>query len=107
MSVTVKAAWCNRSIAMTRRYWLASVRRMGDTVEFKSNGSTASGYLAAPASGSGPGVIVIQEWWGLTPQIKGVCDRLAGEGFAALAPDLYHGELAEHDEMDKAGHLMS
>jgi carboxymethylenebutenolidase len=80
---------------------------MGDTVDFKSNGSTASGYLAAPASGSGPGVIVIQEWWGLNPQIKGVCDRLAGEGFAALAPDLYHGELAEHDEMDKAGHLMS
>jgi carboxymethylenebutenolidase len=51
-------------------------------------------------------VIVLQEWWGLNPQLKGVCDRLAGEGFTALAPDLYHGELAEHDEMDKAGHLM-
>src|SRR3954451_18327763 len=80
---------------------------MGDMVDFKSNGDTARGYLAVPASGSGPGVIVVQEWWGLNPQIKGVADRLAEEGFAALAPDLYHGELAEHDEMDKAGHLMS
>src|SRR3954452_13688804 len=80
---------------------------MGDMVDFKSNGDTARGYLAVPASGSGPGVIVVQEWWGLNPQMKGVADRLAGEGFVALAPDLYRGELAEHDEMDKAGHLMS
>lgn len=77
------------------------------TIEFASNGSTASGYLAVPDSGSGAGVIVLQEWWGLVPQIRRVCDRLAGEGFVALAPDLYHGELAAHDEMDKAGHLMS
>jgi carboxymethylenebutenolidase len=67
----------------------------------------ASGYLATPESGSGPGLIVIQEWWGLNPQIKRTADRLAAEGFVALAPDLYHGELAGHDEMDKAGHLMS
>src|SRR5256885_13747905 len=80
---------------------------MGEMVEFKSNGSTAGGSLAVPASGSGPGVIVVQEWWGLNPQIKGVADRLAGEGFVALAPDLYRGELAAHDEMDKAGHLMT
>ncbi|HZN16199.1 MAG TPA: dienelactone hydrolase family protein [Acidimicrobiales bacterium] len=80
---------------------------MGDTVEFASNGNTASGYLALPASGSGPGVIVLQEWWGLNPQIKGVADRLAVEGFVALAPDLYHGELAAHDEMDKAAQLMT
>lgn len=80
---------------------------MGDMVEFKSNGDTARGYLAVPGSGSGPGVIVVQEWWGLNPQIKRVADRLAGEGFVALAPDLYRGELAAHDEMDKAGHLMS
>jgi carboxymethylenebutenolidase len=80
---------------------------MAETVEFPSNGSTASGYLALAPSGSGPGVIVIQEWWGLNPQIKGVADRLAAEGFVALAPDLYHGEVAEHDEMDKAGHLMT
>src|SRR3954449_10563817 len=80
---------------------------MGDMVDFKSKGDTARGYLAVPASGSGPGVIVVQEWWGLNPQIKGVADRLAKEGFVALAPDLYRGELAQHDEMDKAGHLMS
>lgn len=80
---------------------------MGETVEFPSNGDQAAGYLARPASGSGPGVLVLQEWWGLVPQIKGVCDRLAGEGFVALAPDLYHGEFAGHQEMDKAGQLMS
>ncbi len=80
---------------------------MGETVGIRSNGDTAQGYLARPASGSGPGVMVVQEWWGLVPQIKGVCDALAGEGFVALAPDLYRGAMAEHTEMDKAGHLMS
>ena len=80
---------------------------MGETVEFPSNGNNASGYLARPSSGSGPGVLVIQEWWGLVPQIKAVCDRLAADGFTALAPDLYHGDIAEHTEMDKAGQLMT
>ncbi len=80
---------------------------MGEMVEFPVNGHSAGGYLAAPASGSGAGVIVLQEWWGLVPQIKAVCDRLAEAGFAALAPDLYHGEFAEHTEMDKAGALMT
>lgn len=79
---------------------------MATTVEFKSNGHTASGYLATPASGSGPAVLVIQEWWGLDWGIKAMADKLAESGFVALAPDLYHGELAAHDEMDKAGHLM-
>jgi len=79
---------------------------MAQTVEFKSNGNTASGYLATPASGSGPGVLVIQEWWGLDSETKKVADRLAGDGFVALAPDLYHGELAGHTEMDKAAKLM-
>ena len=77
---------------------------MGETVEFASNGNSASGYLA---SGGGPGVLVLQEWWGLVPQLKGVADRLAAEGFTALAPDLYHGEVAAHTEMDKAAQLMS
>jgi len=80
---------------------------MGETVTFSSNSGQASGYLAVPESGSGPGVMVVQEWWGLVPQIKGVCDRLAAEGFVALAPDLFHGEIAEHTEMDRAGQLMS
>src|SRR3954452_7642431 len=79
---------------------------MAETVEFRSNGNMASGYLATPASGSGPGVLVIQEWWGLDSGIKAMADRLAASGFVALAPDLYHGELAGHTEMDKAGELM-
>ncbi|HWH10052.1 MAG TPA: dienelactone hydrolase family protein [Solirubrobacteraceae bacterium] len=64
-------------------------------VEFKANGSTAAGYLALPESGSGPGVVVLQEWWGVDDHIRSVCDRLAADGFVALAPDLYHGETAE------------
>lgn len=80
---------------------------MADMVNFPSNGHDARGYLAVPESGSGPGLIVIQEWWGLNDQIKGVADRMAAAGFVALAPDLYHGELAGHDEMDKAGELMT
>ena len=79
---------------------------MPETVEFPSNGSVASGYLVKPPSGSGPGVLVIQEWWGLDSGIKEMADRLGAAGFVALAPDLYHGQLAAHDEMDKAAHLM-
>jgi carboxymethylenebutenolidase len=77
---------------------------MGETVEFASNGAQASGYLARAKGGGGPGVLVLQEWWGLVPQIKGVCDRLSNEGFTALAPDLYHGDTAS--EPDEAGKLM-
>jgi carboxymethylenebutenolidase len=76
----------------------------GQMVEFSSNGGTAGGYLAIPASDMGPGVIVIQEWWGLVPHIKGICDRFAAEGYAALAPDLYHGKSAASP--DEAGKLM-
>jgi carboxymethylenebutenolidase len=79
---------------------------MSETVEFKSNGSKASGYLAKPATGSGPGVLVIQEWWGLDESLKEMADRLAASGFVALVPDLYHGQVAGHTEMDKAAKLM-
>src|SRR3954465_13816889 len=79
---------------------------MGETVEFRSNGDTASGYLAVPASGGGPGLLVVQEWWGLVPQIKHTADRLADEGFFALPPPPYPGDCAEHTEMDKANELM-
>ncbi len=76
----------------------------GTMVEFPSNGKAGSGYLAAPASGGGPGVIVLQEWWGLVDHIKDVADRLAAEGFVALAPDMYHGESTTSP--DDAGKLM-
>jgi carboxymethylenebutenolidase len=79
---------------------------MSETVEFKSNGNKASGYLAKPATGSGPGVLVIQEWWGLDDSLKEMADRLAASGFVALVPDLYHGQVAGHTEMDKAAKLM-
>jgi carboxymethylenebutenolidase len=79
---------------------------MGEIVEFPSNGSTAQGYLAMPQSGAGPGVVVIQEWWGLVDHIKDVADRLAGEGFVALVPDLYHGTTASNSEPDEAGKLL-
>src|SRR3972149_3805886 len=76
---------------------------MAQTVEFRSNGGTTSGYLATPAAGKGPGVLVIQEWWGLVQHIKHVADRFAAEGFTALAPDMYHGQTAS--EPDGAGKL--
>jgi carboxymethylenebutenolidase len=66
-------------------------------VTFPSNGGTAHGYLVVPDSGSGPGVIVIQEWWGLDDHIADVANRFAREGFVALAPDLFGGHVA-HDE---------
>lgn len=74
-------------------------------VTFASNSGHAHGYLAVPASGSGPGVIVIQEWWGLTEHIVSIADRLAGQGFVALAPDLFGGKTT-HDS-GEAGRLMS
>jgi carboxymethylenebutenolidase len=76
----------------------------GQQVSFPSNGGTAEGYLATPASGSGPGVVVIQEWWGLVPWITSIADRLAAEGYLALVPDLYHGKTTA--EPDEAGKLM-
>lgn len=76
----------------------------GTMVEFPSNGTTGSGYFAPSATGSGPGIIVIQEWWGLVPHIRDVVDRFAAAGFSALAPDLYRGTTTT--EPDEAGKLM-
>ena len=74
---------------------------MGEMVTFASNGGTVDGYLSP---GGGPGVLVIQEWWGLVDHIIDVTDRFGDAGFTALAPDLYHGQTA--DEPDGAGKLM-
>jgi carboxymethylenebutenolidase len=80
------------------------VERRGQIVSFPSNGSSGSGYFAPSLNGSGPGVLVIQEWWGLVPHIMNVVDRYADAGFSALAPDLYRGEKTT--EPDEAGKLM-
>jgi carboxymethylenebutenolidase len=61
-------------------------------IEFPTSAGAAHGYLAVPAGERGPAVIVLQEWWGIEEHIRSVCDRLAAEGFYALAPDLYGGE---------------
>jgi carboxymethylenebutenolidase len=78
---------------------------MGETVSFKADGGTTDAYLAAPAKGgTGKGVIVIQEWWGLNDHIQDVTDRFAKAGFTALAPDLYHGTVTKSP--DEAGKLL-
>jgi carboxymethylenebutenolidase len=80
---------------------------MGQTITFqRPDGQTVSGYLAEPASPAGaPGVVVIQEWWGLNDQIRGVADRLALAGYRALVPDLYRGKSTV--EAEEAHHLMT
>ena len=77
---------------------------MGEIVIFQANGNKPQGYLAIPKSGSGPSIVVIQEWWGLVDHIKSICDRLADEGFLALAPDLYHGQTTKSP--DEAAKMM-
>jgi carboxymethylenebutenolidase len=68
-------------------------------IEFKANGDSAPGYLARPESDApAPGVVVIQEWWGLDDHIKSIAERFAGEGFVALAPDLYRGQIAKEPD---------
>ncbi len=81
-----------------------SGERSGDEITFESGGDDVAAYLAVPASGQGPGVLVIQEWWGLVDAIRDVCDRIARAGFVALAPDLYRGEHTT--DPDVAGRLM-
>ena len=61
-------------------------------IDFPAGDGTTPGYLAVPAGERGPATIVLQEWWGLDEHIRSICDRLAAEGFYALAPDLYRGE---------------
>jgi len=80
---------------------------MGNMVSFnRPDGQRVQGYLAEPAQAAGaPAIVVIQEWWGLNGQIRGVADRLALAGYVALVPDLYRGKLTV--EAEEAHHLMS
>ena len=79
---------------------------MGQTISFKRpDGQSVQGYSAERAGAGGPGVVVIQEWWGLNAQIKGVADRLAAAGYRALVPDLYRGKVTV--EAKEAEHLMT
>jgi len=80
---------------------------MGKTIDYqRPDGQSVVGYLAEPANGmAAPGMVVIQEWWGLNAQIKGVADKLAATGYRALVPDLYRGKVAL--EANEAEHLMT
>jgi carboxymethylenebutenolidase len=81
---------------------------MGTLITFKRpDGKDAGGYLANSARGNAPGVVVIQEWWGLSEQIKGLTDRFALAGFDALAPDLYNGKVVPYHDTDAANKEMS
>ncbi len=80
---------------------------MGSNVTFKRpDGQGVQGYLAEPASGAGaPALVVIQEWWGMNEQIRGVAERLARAGYLALVPDLYRGKSTI--DAEEAHHLMT
>ncbi|MEK6222111.1 MAG: dienelactone hydrolase family protein [Chloroflexota bacterium] len=79
-----------------------------EMITFPSNGRTTPGFLAQPEGPGGyPGIVVLQEWWGLVDHIKDVAQRFAKQGFVALAPDLYHGQAAsEPDEARKLAMAM-
>ncbi|HWW48043.1 MAG TPA: dienelactone hydrolase family protein [Xanthobacteraceae bacterium] len=81
---------------------------MGTTITFKRpDGKEAQGYLANAARGDAPGIVVIQEWWGLSDQIKGLTDRFALAGFDALAPDLYNGVVVPYHDTEAANKEMT
>src|SRR5215471_5104070 len=80
---------------------------MGTLITFKRpDGKDATGYLANASAGNAPGVVVIQEWWGLQDQIKGLTDRFALAGYDALAPDLYAGTVVPYHDTEAAGKEM-
>ena len=80
---------------------------MGASITFKRpDGKDAGGYLANASSANAPGIVVIQEWWGLSEQIKAMTDRFALAGFDALAPDLYNGVVVPYHDIDAANKEM-
>ena len=81
---------------------------MGTKISFsRPDGKKATGYLAKTGAANAPGVVVIQEWWGLQDQIRGICDRLALSGYEALAPDLYEGTVVPYHDSEAAAREMS
>jgi carboxymethylenebutenolidase len=81
---------------------------MGTRIPFKRpDGKDAEGYLALAGKANVPGVVIIQEWWGLQDQIKGLCDRFALAGYDALAPDLYAGTIIPYHDAEAAGREMN
>jgi len=80
---------------------------MGTAISYKRpDGAEARGYLTLAARGDAPGVVVLQEWWGLQDQMKGLCDRFASAGFSALAPDLYGGKVVPYHDREEASRSM-
>lgn len=79
----------------------------GDVNYARPDGKTARGYLARASKSGAPGVVVIQEWWGLQDQIKGMCDRFAAAGFSAMAPDLYAGTVVPYHDATAAEREMT
>jgi carboxymethylenebutenolidase len=81
---------------------------MGTKITFRRpDRKDASGYLSKAATANAPGVVVIQEWWGVQDQIKGICDRFASAGYEALAPDLYAGTVVPYHDSEAANREMS
>jgi carboxymethylenebutenolidase len=87
---------------------MTEMAAMGTRISFtRPDGQSAEGYLASAAKANAPGVVVIQEWWGLQDQIKGICDRFALSGYDALAPDLYAGTVIPYHDSKAAGAEMN
>jgi carboxymethylenebutenolidase len=80
---------------------LASTAHAGSMVSVPSSGGPVMAYLATPSAPmhGAPGIVVVQEWWGLTDWVKSVADRYAAQGYIAIAPDLYHGKVGTTPEL--------
>src|SRR5213076_1450821 len=101
----VEFAAMRRTLILALALFAPSLFAKGTTVKFDSLAGKGSGYLVEPAGkGKHPGLIVIQEWWGLNDWIKDQAERYAGEGFVVIAPDLYRGKVAT--TADEAHELM-
>src|ERR1700730_15332733 len=92
----------NTSVLCFWKHRISCVFKESRMREFQADGRTISAYLAEPSHGSGPGVLVLHAWWGLTEPFRHVCDPLPEAGFVALAPDLYRGKTTASVEEAQA-----